>query len=154
MINNTIVNWLILATNLYKMKRSLGFWGLVPFLDVLASDDLVTLVKYNLKCCQVKLFLAWLPRVDIYLDIYTSFSCFWFLSCVPRVCIPIFYFVGIVDPVLLKALKNEINPRQISIRNLILLAEAKEKKWGWFSSPSRLIYLLCIGFWETCVGPW
>ncbi|KAF3336265.1 Transcription factor TFIIIB component B'' [Carex littledalei] len=35
-----------------------------------------------------------------------------------------------VDPVLLQTPENEINPKQISIRNLILLAEAKEKKWN------------------------
>jgi hypothetical protein len=44
-----------------------------------------------------------------------------------------FCFVGTVDPSLLEVPENEINPRQISIRNLILLAEAKEKKWVLFS---------------------
>ncbi|KAJ4780171.1 Transcription factor TFIIIB component B [Rhynchospora pubera] len=35
-----------------------------------------------------------------------------------------------VDPTLAETPENEINPKQISIRNLILLAEAKEKKWN------------------------
>ncbi|XP_078169685.1 uncharacterized protein LOC144564054 [Carex rostrata] len=35
-----------------------------------------------------------------------------------------------VYPVLLQTPENEINPKQISIRNLILLTKAKEKKWN------------------------
>lgn len=96
---------------------------LVPFLNALAPSGLVALVKYNPKSCQVELFLAFSPELLAVFDTLCMLTKSYFV------------LVGTVDPALLQMPENEINPRQISIRNLILLAEAKEKKWVWFSSP-------------------